>query len=127
MYETFFFEWSIAMRDGKDTAGCFADPRFVYESYCAFVRARRLDQRIAESRTRRLSAWDKKILSLCGLFTFESRGELRYLFDPFGVVDSSAERNHFQEFWEYMLPYLTEEERERLLASMRIHFPDDFR
>lgn len=26
MYDMFFFEWSVGMRSGKDTAGCFADP-----------------------------------------------------------------------------------------------------
>ena len=41
----FFFEWGARMRDGKDLAGYFNDPRSVYASYVSFVRSRRIEVR----------------------------------------------------------------------------------
>lgn len=51
-YEMFFFHCSVGMREDDDWAGCFEDGRAVYQAYDGFVRARRIDLRIEESRSR---------------------------------------------------------------------------
>jgi hypothetical protein len=127
MYEMFFFEWSVQMRDGQDIAGCFGDARSVYETYHAFVRARRLDERIRESRHRCLSAWDQKILGLRSYPVLEAEMDPDTTFDPFAVVEATADRNYFQQFWEHLLPLLTKGEQKALLNSLQRRYETDFR
>jgi hypothetical protein len=124
MYEMFFFRWSVEMRDGQDTAGCFRDGRSVYEAYHAFTRARRLDERITERRSCRISAWDQSmILRMHG----PAEVDVDTSFDPFGVVEATADRNYFQQFWEYLLPQLSEQEKDALFTSLRWRCREDFR
>jgi hypothetical protein len=119
MYEMFFFEWSVGMRSGEDALGCFADPRATYEAYYAFVPSRRLKQRIEESRHRKLSAWDERIFSLCGYTLSEEEVDCDTIFEPFGLVDATANRNYFQQFWDYLIPLLSKDELERLFHTVR--------
>jgi hypothetical protein len=127
MYERFFYEWSVKMRDGEDTAGCFNDARLVYEAYSAFVQGRMLSMRIHESRRRQLSFWDVKIFELCGYSLSEAEVDYDTIFDPFAAVQATAERNYFQAFWEYLLPELSGRERDSLFSLLQWRYQDDFR
>lgn len=127
MYEMFFFTWAVHMRLGEDTAGCFDDPQAVHEAHCAFVRARNLKQRIAESRNRKLSAWDEKVFSIRGYTLVEADVDCDAVFDPFYVVESTSNLNYFRAFWEHLLPRLSGDERDGLLRALRKHYADDFR
>jgi hypothetical protein len=119
MYDMFFSQWSVGMRSGNDTAGCFADPGAVYDAYYAFVRARRLGPRIEESRQRKLSAWDARIFVICDYSLSEDEIDDENVFDPFAVVDATASRNYFQTFWEYLLPQLSQMEATQLFQAVR--------
>jgi hypothetical protein len=117
-YEMFFFQWSVGMRTGEDNAGCFPDPHLVYQAYDAFIPARQLKRRIQESRRRPLSQWDERMFSLRRYTLDEEEEDSGECFDPFGVVDSTANRNYFQQFWEYLFPRLSEDYRRRLYEAM---------
>jgi hypothetical protein len=121
-YESFFFQWSVGMRTREDTAGCFAEPQRVFEAYYAFIPSRELKRRIQEGRRRLLSSWDEKMFSLRRYTLVEEEEYSGEYFDPFGVVDATANRNYFQQFWEYLLPRLSGEERKRLYDAMREYY-----
>lgn len=120
-YEMFFFEWSVHMRDGEDTAACFVDPDAVYEAYYGFVPSRRIDVRIKESRSRTLSTWDQHVFSLVG-YTLVEDSENEEDFDPFAAVEATATRFYFQQFWEYLLERLSKEEESTLWQALRRHY-----
>jgi hypothetical protein len=119
MYEMFFFEWSVGMRSGQDSAGCFSSSQSVYEVYFAFIPSRRLELRIDEARSRKLSAWDEKIFSICGYSLSEDQVNHETVFDPFGVVEPTANRNYFQQFWEYLVRQLSKEELQQVFEAVR--------
>jgi hypothetical protein len=83
MYEMFFFQWSVGMRSGQDSAGCFTSPQSVYEAYYAFIPSRKLKLRIVEARSRSLSTWDEKMFSICGYSLCEEEVNYDTVFDPF--------------------------------------------
>ena len=117
-YETFFSQWSVGMRTGKDNAECFTDAKGVYAAYYSFVPARGLKQRIRNARGSELSAWDERMFSL-RRYSFDQEdvdpGEHP---DPFGVIEATAERNYFQQFWEFLYPRLSNDERRGLYDAM---------
>ena len=116
-YEMFFFEWSAYMRDGDDIARCFEEARAVYETYCSFVRSRKIDARIQESRRRAISSWDQRVLAL-GHYSLSEDLEDEAQFDPFAAVSATCDRYAFQLFWEYLLPHLSTLEQERLWEAL---------
>jgi hypothetical protein len=122
-YEMFFFEWSVYMRDGEDRARCFNAPQSVYEDYYGFVRSRRTDLRIQESRSRSISAWDQRILAL-GRYSLSENEEDEEKFDPFGAVGATCERYAFQLFWEYLLPRLSPLEKQQLWTAAGRYYDD---
>jgi hypothetical protein len=119
MYEMFFFVWSVGMRDGGDTAKCFTDPASVCEMYHAFVSSRQLKARIKQARRTTLSSWDHRIFSLCGYSLSEDEIDCDTIFDPFGVVDATANRNYFQFFFEHLLRRLPPQDIESLFWAVR--------
>jgi len=121
-YEDYLFEWQINMRDGKDTARCFDDPTCVYDAYRAFVLERRLDARIRESRRRHISEWDHRVLAWGRYSLSEQDVEIDEISDPFSVVSASANRNHFQQLWEYVSAQLTSSEKHRLLDALKLYY-----
>jgi len=127
MYEMFFFRWSVDMRDGEDTAKCFERPGAVYDAHHVFTRGRRLTERIADTWKRDLSEWDRKVFVARSYAFSENEINSETRFDPFAVVEATAERNYFQEFWEYLLPLLSQEEQVALEACLRRTYEDDFR
>jgi hypothetical protein len=116
-YEMFFFEWSVYMRDGIDTARCFDEPQAVYEAYCGFVVSRRIDERIREGRSRLVSSWDQRILAL-GHYSLLEDLEDEEQFDPFGAVGATCHRYAFQLFWEHLLPHLSAPQQRRLWEAL---------
>ncbi len=114
LFAGFFFPWSIGMRAGKDNAGCFTDAGWVYRTYCSFLPLRGLNQRIRDAKANPLSAWDERMF-LLRRYSFREEdledGEYR---NPLGIVESTAEMNYFQQFWEFLYPRLTDDERGRL-------------
>jgi hypothetical protein len=128
MYEVFFHRWSVGMRKRQfDSAGCFVDAQAIFETYQAFLPGRRLDDRILESRRRKLSTWDEKIFLQCAYSLSEEEVDCESVFEPFGVVQATANRNYFQEFWEHLFPRLTKEEQEQLFLVLQRHYDGDFR
>jgi len=128
MYDVFFHRWSVDMRKRQfDSAGCFVDAQAIFETYQAFVPGRRLDERIRESRRRKLSTWDDKIFLQCGYSLSEEEVNCDVALDPFGAVDATANRNYFQAFWEHLFPRLTKQEQEQLFLALQRHYDGDFR
>jgi hypothetical protein len=121
-YEMFFHQWSVGMRTMRDTAGCFTDPQGIYEAYHAFVPSRMLKMRIQEGTRRKLSPWDAEMFGLRRYSVLEDDWDSAEYFDPFGVVYATANRNYFQQFWEYLFPQLAVEERTRLYDAMWEHY-----
>ena len=72
-------------------------------------------------------AWDEKIFALRGYSLLEEEINYDTVFDPFAVVEATAQRNYFQEFWEYLGPRLSKNEQKRLLQTLRRHYDKDFR
>ena len=117
-YETFFFQWSVGMRTGEDRARCFAEPARVYEAYYAFIASRKLKQRIQDASRRSLSPWDEKMFYLRRYSLVEEEMDSAEFLDPFGAAHPTSNRNYFQQFWEYLAPRLSGEERKRLYDSI---------
>jgi hypothetical protein len=127
MYQAFFFRWSVGMRDGQDIARCFRDARAIQRSHDAFVRAKRLAERVNQSWRGELSTWDEMIFGVRSYARARDAVNFETLFDPFAVVEATSDRNYFQEFWEYLVLLLTEEEQAGLFRRLQLEYKDDFR
>jgi hypothetical protein len=106
------------MRTGEDNAGCFTDAAWVYRTYCTFLTSRETKQRIRDAKGNPLSAWDERMFLLRRYSFREEDLEDGEYTNPLGIVQSTAEMNYFQQFWEFLSPRLTDDERQRLYNAV---------
>jgi hypothetical protein len=109
-YESWFYEWAARTRGHQGRTGLFANEQLIYDSYVGFVHDRDVSNRLERRRFMRLTPWDSHIFDLRGFTTSEDLIDHETWLDPFLIVRASSSRNHFQEFWEYIIPLLTSQE-----------------